>query len=349
MKKTIIYTTIIGIIFTITSCEKILMEPNPETNNKAIFNEYVKLVKEKYAMLEFKDVDIDQLAQTIEPNITDNLSDIELFEKLGEITLALKDGHSDISIGEDNYIGYNFTEGYPSAFDMDVLLDNYIGKEVNPSMIYMFDEDDAESLVAIYGTLVQDNEIAYLYIPSWNVPISDDQIEKIFFSFVNVKGLIIDIRQNTGGDPGLATKFTSYLFGGADVYTGFERFKIGPGPNDFSDSEVYLKQANSDVRFQKPVVVLTDRFCYSASTTFLYSVNPLANITTIGQRSGGGSGSVADGFLANGWKWSLSTSEFIDHLGNHLDNGIDPDISVSLDTSDTTQDEILERAILELQ
>ena len=84
-------------------------------------------------------------------------------------------------------------------------------------------------------------------------------------------------------------------------------------------------------------------------TTFLYSTAPIARFKTIGQRTGGGSGSVADGYLANGWYWSLSTSEFIDHLDRHLDDGIDPDISVALDLNDMTKDEIIERAILELQ
>lgn len=349
MKNTLIYTAILGLIFTLTSCEKVLMKPNPETNNEAIFSEYVTLVKEKYAMLDFKSVDIDQLATTVGAGVNENLTDIELFEKLGEITLALKDGHSNINIGAEEFIGYDFTEGYPKAFDKNILVDNYIGSSINPGMKTLYDENNPAQAMVIYGKLIQDNQIAYMFIPSWDANISDDQIETIFASFVNAKGLIIDIRQNTGGFPDLATKFASYLVGGDDVYTGFERFKTGPGEDEFSDSKMYLKQAKSDVRYNKPVAVLTDRFCYSASTTFLYSVNPLVNVTTIGQRSGGGSGSVADGYLANGWQWSLSTSEFIDHLGNHLDNGIEPDLIVSLDTLVITQDEIIERAILELQ
>ena len=69
----------------------------------------------------------------------------------------------------------------------------------------------------------------------------------------------------------------------------------------------------------------------------------------MGQRSGGGSGSVADGYLANGWYWSLSTSEFIDAKGRHLDDGVDADIPVALDLTDTTKDEVMEAAILDLQ
>ena len=126
-------------------------------------------------------------------------------------------------------------------------------------------------------------------IPSWNNDITDEETEAIFLHIKEAKGLIFDMRQNTGGDPSLATKFASY-FTEKPVYTGFERFKTGPGTNDFSDSKVNLQPAKSDNKFLKPVAVLTDRFCYSASTTFAYSVNPLSNVTFVGQRTGGGSG-----------------------------------------------------------
>ena len=70
--------------------------------------------------------------------------------------------------------------------------------------------------------------------------------------------------------------------------------------------------------YTKPVMVLTNGLCYSATTTFIYQSNPLPHVKYIGSRTGGGSGSVAGGFLSNGWKYSLSTSEFIDHEGKHL-------------------------------
>ena len=347
MKK-IIYIILVSLLFTTISCEQAFMEEHPETDNKTIFNEYVKLVKEKYAMLAFKNVDINALETSIGATINGNTSEAELFDKLGVITQALRDGHSDLSYGE-NFKGYDFIDGYPAGINIGILIANYIGKIVNPNINIIYKEDSTEEFTVIYGFLPQDNDIAYIWIPSWDVTITDEQIETVFNSIKDAKGLIFDMRQNTGGDPSLATKFASYLMEGSAVYTGFERFKTGPGTSDFSDSQVYLQEADSNVKFLKPTAVLTDRYCYSASTTFAYSTNPLPNVTFIGQRTGGGSGSVADGFLANGWKWSLSTSEFIDHLGNHLDDGFDPDIPVALDLNDTTKDEVIERAILELQ
>jgi len=227
-----------------------------------------------------------------------------------------------------------------------MLVNNYLQKSIAPNIKSI--KGGEKGIKVAYGFMPQSSDIGYIWIPSWEVELSDDEIESIFVEIKNAKGLIFDMRQNGGGDPSLAVKFAAY-FTDREIYTGYEHFKTGPGINDFSDSKIYLSPTNSSNKFLKPTVVLTDRFCYSASTTFAYSVNPLNNITFIGQRTGGGSGSVADGYLANGWQWSLSTSEFIDHLGNHLDDGFEPDIAVTFDTLITTKDEIIERAILELQ
>ncbi len=338
-----LYIIIVALLLSITSCEKILVEKNGGTDNLAIFDEYAKLVEEKYAMLEFKKVDIISLRDSIKQTIGDE-SQAELFEKLAFITRKLHDGHSSLD-SPDSSAGFDIQAGYPVGFHLGILAEHYIGQKINPDMIYL--ENDVD-IIAAYGFLPQNKNIAYIWIPSWDVEILDDEIESIFLHIKDAKALIFDMRQNTGGDPSLATKFAAYFLD-QPVYTGFERFKTGPGINDFSDSKVNLQPAKSDNKFLKPVAVLTDRLCYSASTTFAYSVNPLSNVTFIGQRTGGGSGSVADGYLANGWKWSLSTSEFIDHLDNHLDDGFNPDIAVALDTLDKSQDEVIERAILELQ
>jgi len=341
----------LSILLVFTSCEKIFMHPNPDTNNLAIFNEYAKIVKEKYAMLEYKGVDIDFLADSIRATITNDLTDAELFQKLSIITVRLRDGHSDLTANlgelEPAFASFNFIEGFPVSISGQILGDHYVGKSVNPTIQFL-DDDTEFGFRAIWGTLPQDQEIGYIWIPNWKVEISDDEFENIFTDLTNTKGLIVDMRQNTGGNPALATKFASY-FTDTPIYNGFERFKIGPDADDFSDSDLTLQPTSSDNKYLKPVAVLTDRYVYSASTTFLYSVDPLENVTTIGQISGGGSGSVGDGYLANGWKWSLSISEFIDADGRHLDDGVEPDILVVFDLMDTEKDEFIERAILELQ
>ena len=340
----IIYLLLIAVAVGLFSCEKIVMEPNPGTSNLEIFNEYANLVKEKFAMLEFKDVDIDHLQDSIGNTITEDLTEDQLFDKLAFITRQLKDGHSSIEKSDTLYF-YEFYEGYPPGIDREILVNHYIGEDVAPDIVWLKTDDDMTK--AVYGHMPQSADIGYLRIGSWMYEFTDDEIEKIFGTFKNDEGLIIDLRDNGGGDPMLASKFASYLID-KEAEIGTEIFKTGPGENDFASNTLYLRPSNSQNAFLKDIMILTDIGCFSATTTFMYSIYLFDNITFVGQRSGGGAGSVADGFLANGWEWNLSVSEFIDKQGNHWDNGREPDITVALDTTVTDVDEVLEKALLEL-
>jgi len=349
--KYIIAITLAAAFF--SSCEKIAMKPKPETDALAIFQEYDKLVTEKYAMLEFKGVDIDFLTDSLEMAMGDNPTEVDAVISIATIVERLRDGHSfffaTLEDGQEVGQGFDTSAGYPTAFDSTILYTNYI----TPAMMKSVEssegsESDSGENYLIYGKLTQDNQIGYMRIPSFDVGISDEELEAAFTEIKDTKGLILDVRGNGGGDPSLATKIASY-FMSETTYTGFERFKTGPGADDFSDSPSNVTPAESENRYVNKVAVLTDRGVYSATTTLSYNMNPLDQVVFVGQRTGGGSGSVADGYLANGWQWSLSTSEFIDHEGRHLDDGIDPDILVDLNLDDASKDEILERAILELQ
>ncbi|WP_164914109.1 S41 family peptidase [Aquimarina sediminis] len=352
--KTSLFILLVGF----SSCEKVLMEPNPETNALAIFDEYTTLVEEKYAMLDFKNVDIETLKSSLRTRINNSTSNKELFEIVGEVTKSLRDGHSSLIEDQGNpnslFVTFDLQEGYPLGIDESTLETSYGVYRTYTDYATVFNTEikqlKGEGVInkAIWGTLPQDRKVGYIRIPSWSVEISDKEIEQIFTDIKNTKGLIFDLRGNGGGDPALATKFASYFID-KPIYNGYERFKVGPGTNDFAKSHITLQPSNSINEYIKPVMVLTDRNVYSASTTFLYSIDPVERIKTIGQKTGGGSGSVIDGYLANGWYWSLSTSEFIDTKERHLDDGVEPDIPVILDLEDVTKDEVIERAILELQ
>jgi len=344
MKK-FIYALLILVAIGLFSCEKVIMKPNPETSNIAVFNEYTKLVKEKFSMLEYKGVDIDHLKDSIGATITEDMNEDELFSKLAIITRKLRDGHSNIE-KEDTVYFYEFYKGYPPGIDREILLNHYLGEDVAPNITWVKDEVDG-STKYIYGHLPQSNDIGYIRVGSWMADITNEEIEEIFSSFKNDKALIFDVRDNGGGNPMLSTQMAAY-FTDKKVYIGHERFKTGPGENDFAYSDLYLNPSGSTNTFLKKVMVLTDIWCFSATTTFMYNLAPLDNITFVGQKSGGGAGSVADGYLANGWIWNLSVSEFIDLNGNHWDEGREPDIAVALDTTITNKDEVIERALFEL-
>ena len=71
---------VLGVFAMLASCEKVLTKPAPSTDAVAIFDEYATLVKEKYAMLDFKGVDIEILSDSIRGTIQADISDTDLFK-----------------------------------------------------------------------------------------------------------------------------------------------------------------------------------------------------------------------------------------------------------------------------
>ncbi len=322
----------------LSSCEKAFMEPNPETDNIAIFEEYWKLVDEKFAMFSDpgKNINREQLYNSTRAMVTNNISTDSLHKVLGVIALKLKDGHSFIvNLDLGRYIGFNHEEGFLKNLNQSIVDNIYLNSSV---------QSQGDGLKY---ALLDNGNIGYIQYRDYLNEVTTDMMNSILTSFENTNGIILDVRGNSGGDPSYAALMASH-FTNSSVYIGYENFKTGPGINDFSKSEIYLKPT-SGKKYLKRLIVLTNIDCFSATTTLIYHLNPLSNVTFIGGKTGGGSGSTADGFLANGWQWGLSTSEFIDWEGRRLDNGFEPDINVLLDENAVTKDEIIERAILELQ
>jgi len=322
----------------LSSCEKIFMEPNPKTENIAIFEEYWKLVNEKYAMFSDSGKGINrELLYSENKVLVDNtISKDSLFRVLARITISLKDGHSYlIDIENDIMAGFDIVDTIPTNFKQSIVDNIYLNNNVKT-------EGDGFKY-----TLLDNGKVGYIEYRDFEKQVTEQMMNNILTYFNNTNGIILDVRGNGGGDPSSAALIASH-FTNSKVHIGYENFKIGPGNNDFSKSEIYLSPTKEE-KYLKPLIVLTNIECFSATTTLIYHLNPLSNVTFIGAKTGGGSGSTADGFLANGWQWSLSTSEFIDWEGSRLDNGFEPDIEVSLDTTDLTKDEIIERAIIELQ
>jgi len=321
-----------------SSCEKVFMKPNPETDNMAIYDEYWKLLDEKYAMWDNPDKKLDKEAihNYTRGLVTESLSEDSLFGIFNYIIQQLKDGHS--------WIDGGMNSDKLSFYDIEAIGDRNYDPNIIDS-IYL--KNDYKTLgKRMKYKLLENGKVGYIEVRSWIDEYTSEEIDEVLNYFGNTKGLIFDVRENGGGDPFMST-FVARHFADKQYFLGEEHFKIGPGEKNFTNQKLYNTPA-SGVIYTKPVKVLTNRLCFSATTTFIYTLDPLTSVTIIGARTGGGSGSTADGYLANGWHWQMSVSEFIDRDGLHLDNGFDPDIVVALDTNDRSQDEIIEKAIDEI-
>jgi hypothetical protein len=349
MKKIKIIFVVAMLTALLVSCEKIAMHPQPGMDNLSIFDEYAGIVTTKFALSEVKNVDLQALADSIRPSITPELSDQELYDYLHVIAMRMREGHTyveGIGVEMPPVYGFPWYEGYPVSNNVGLTGKYYYGKEANPDVRTISSEDSFFEIS--YGYLPQDQEIGYIYIPSFNISVTDNQLEQMMEYLEGAKGIIIEIRGNFGGFVELGARIVSYFTDKEFVFAS-NHIKNGPGPDDYATTEMKITSSGSPYTFTKPVMLIHDRVSFSTGSIFPVMMDPLEHVTTLGQITGGGTGEIIDGYLSNGWKYQLSTSNLVDARGRPTDNGIEPDIPVVWNPEDTATDAIIERAILEIQ
>ena len=96
--------------------------------------------------------------------------------------------------------------------------------------------------------------------------------------------LIIDLRQNGGGDPEMVALICSYLFGPEPVHLNDLYWREGNRTEEF-----WTRKEVAGKRYlNKDVYVLTSNYTFSGAEEFTYNLKNLKRATIIGETTGGG-------------------------------------------------------------
>ena len=159
----------------VTSCEKMILEPNPSDDNLSVFDEYWKLVNKKYAMLKFKNVDWQngQGNQCVRKSIM-RCRKKPLFEVLGDMATLLHDAHSWVHSGDSIRGWDDLYAGYEQNLHLEILQE-YLKdtKVINESPIF-------------YKKM--DNNIGYIWIQAFEDFEAED-VETIVSELKDTKGI----------------------------------------------------------------------------------------------------------------------------------------------------------------
>jgi hypothetical protein len=293
-----------------------------------------KILDENYCFFDYKQIDWDSMYAKYSLQINESTDEMELFQILASMTQELQDGHVNV-ISKYYLSSYEgWFQYHPANFNWSIIQNYY--KEGERSGDY--DE--------IRYALLSDNQIGYIYYGSFNESILESELNKIFNTFKDCKGLIVDVRDNGGGSLTNSDRLAS-RFLNTKTLCGYIQHKTGKGHNDFSEPyPLYLEPSHGDL-WLKPVIVLTNRRCFSAANNFVSKMRVLPNVQTLGGSTGGGSGFPFTSELPNGWRIRFSTSPILDIDKQHTEFGIEPDIPVTLTPEDVEKqkDTLIESAI----
>lgn len=302
-------------------------------NNDGNFEALWKIMDEHYCFFEYKKetlgIDWNEVHDRYKKQVVGASSD-QLFEVLARMIGELKDGHVNLYTSFDIGRNWSWKENYPSNFS-DTLYNKYIGTDYR--------------IASGYSYRILDDNIGYMRVASFANEPGNGNLDEILYYFINCRALIIDIRDNGGGLITAAEKLAS-RFTNREILVGYMQHKTGKGHNDFSDYREQRLQPSSNIRWQKPVFVLTNRGVFSAANEFVKYMKVCEQVTVIGDRTGGGGGMPLTSELPNGWSVRFSACPMYDTQMQCTEHGIDPDVFCSLTDADFQKgiDTIIEKA-----
>jgi hypothetical protein len=320
----------------LVSCTDFFLGKDPTNTPIEIFDEFWNGVDDCWPEFESKRVNWDSIYNIYRPQINQKTSDYDLKNVLGRLVNILEDGHTTIYPKNQAKIGY-----YP-RYDFNFYGLNWIRQ--NYLTYYKYN-----SAIG-YGLISQD--VGYIYIGTFGN--QDEQysiIDQIIQDFNKVKGIIIDVRSNSGGNKSPRQIIASRFADKQRIYA-YERYRVNKQqPTKMSDFVADDIEPSGSVQFKGKVAVLTNRYSFSATEEFVLSMKCFPQIIQIGDYTNGGSGtSPILKELPNGWSYRVSTSLLCDLNRKPIRMGIEPDIIVYTTKEDSLKmkDSIVERAIVEV-
>lgn len=318
--------------FVFNSCEKLLMDHDPEPDPEIIFDELWNTIDQKYSFFEYKNIDWDSLYTVYHSRIRERMTPFELFNVLADMMFELEDGHVNLSTSFNLSRNWTWYENFPDNFSTSIMVRNYLGQDYK-----------------ISGPLRSQiiDSVGYVYYGSFGSNVSAANIDHVIDYLSDTKGIIFDVRHNSGGNLSNANLIIS-RFADRKRITGYRKYKKGPRHNDFSEPvPIYSEPAGPRQFTEKPVIILTNRRSYSAANHFIMQMRTFPHIQSMGDSSGGGGGTPIHAELPNGWIYRFSSNITLDADQRNVERGIAPDFQVAMTRQDIIlgRDSIIDQAL----
>lgn len=315
----------------LASCiEEDEFDNSPRGNFEALW----KIIDEHYCFFEYKHqeygLDWNEVYNKYKVRVDNGMTSDQLFEVMTDMLAELRDGHVNLSRSADFARYWKWHENYPANFS-DTLQRIYLGT-------------DYKIAAGIKYKILDDN-IGYVYYGSFSDGIGEGNINEVLNRLMLCRGIIIDIRNNSGGMLTYAERLAA-RFAQKPTHVGYICHKTGKGHDSFSSPKEQWLNPSSNIRWHKNVCVLTNRHVYSAANEFVKYMKCFDNVTVVGDNTGGGAGMPFNSSLPNGWAVRFSACPMYDNKGRSTEFGIEPHHKADITDSDFKKgkDTIIEHA-----
>ncbi len=322
------------------SCQKTVLGPSMDASPERIFEQIWTDFDLHCGIFYPKGINWDSLYSVYRPQVSPSTTDDELWNVLTQMLEELDDEHTFINNPHGKQLHVSGSAGIDYAiqsFSRELIQEKYLSY----STLHPWAED------LEYGQL-KEKSIGYIYLSDVDghqpAKIMDDVLAEIG----QHQAIIFDVRNNGGGKGDFARLITN-AFAQDTKLVMTEQVRNGPAHDAF-ESKVELYTENDKLnQFNKPVVLLTDRFSVSGAEHIALYLKSNSHVTHIGGTTAGAFSTTGNRrFLPNGWEYQYPIEMNLNAKGESLEGiGVIPDIAVSNTPEDIAagQDLVLETAI----
>jgi carboxyl-terminal processing protease len=326
-----------------------MLNRDPEEN----FEELWGTFHNRYPFFELRKVDWRKQYAVYRPRVTSKTGDDELFDIFSQMLDPLDDGHVELKTkaGDRGRRRYFTAEKKPRFYE----------EFTKPQIKKLFKTTEKTLVANGFGRLAETSAWMLRYCRSPTVGYMRilelegvkkrklaAALDKITLDFTDLRGFIIDIRDNPGGDDNTAIAIINRFCDRGRV-AFHRRTKIGPGEDAFTPLRTWRIVPEGDAQFTGPIVLLTCDAVFSGGEAFALAIRQLPHVTILGDHTNGIFSYQLEKKLPNGWEYCLSYQKYFSadmacyegkgvpadielfNTAADIENGTDPLITAALE------------------
>lgn len=338
MKRNQIILCAAFLLTVLNSCTKALIGTEKTNRPTENFQTLWQDFDEHYGAFGPKGVDWKMAYDALRSQVNDNMSNAQFFDVCKKLLDKLDDNHI--------YLRPTLNTGLPW----------YAGGILGRTTVEDYNKSVALSYLTThtlydnsleYGTFA--GNVGYIKILNFdnNIASYPKAMDEILKKLKDTKGLVIEMRQNDGGEDRVA-QYIANRFASERHLSFSASLRNGPRHSDFADPIQFYTKPEGDFQYTKPVVVLTNLNTFSAGETFVLAMLQNRNVQFVGDVTGGALSDAVHRELPNGWLYRMPIADVRDATGKNLESiGIQPTIKVKNTKAelDGGHDKALEKAL----
>ncbi len=313
--------------------------------NKRSYDEFKKFFPKEYSYASLKGLDWNALLKESKDELVNSKTNTEFALKLIKLLQKADDAHLWIDVD-----GKRFETGKIKPIEENVNMNHLFtllqNRRVSEGLMSVAGEIDGVGYIAIRGWTTDINKFV---LKAWGDEKDPGiSIDDVIRNFSGYSDLIIDVRENGGGNEAYAKDFASYFIKDSVTYEKVVCYNEKSGLIDY----VHYKKLypnKKGLNYSGNIYVLSGPVVMSSNESFVLMMKQVPNAKVVGMKTYGSSGNPVPHKLSNGVTVFLPSWQAYTLDGKLIEgSGVDPDIEIVTSRKDFEKEDILIQKVLKM-